>query len=439
MRGRVYDPRTTRFNSPDPIGQPWSEGVNRFSYVRNSPVLRIDPSGYEDESPFDLKPGEVKIGEDGMVRMHICLSCEDESTPKQPKPVSAPTSPPTSDTSSSASGPTTASDVADRWDTDARARTYGIFADSIDPSAPLHEHVAYAATVLSIELGAGFVDALRLGKGAAEGTLKGLVSDGFRALSIVGTVKSVAGPLATRSTVVKPVPTSVGCFAAGTLVATPAGATPIEALSIDQSVCSINNSGTSSEDQTIVGIETLRYHGAMLALQMDDASTVSVTPNHAFCVVAGVDLQSRRWPLDIGSDSPLCNYGEGRWVEAGDLRTGDSLPSASGTRVIRNVSAASFEGDVYNIAVSRSHTYLVGPSGLLVHNKAALSPVGVARAIAAGLDRALCKYGKCFDFADRLEQALARQGVSYQRIIVRPANGTLVYSSKGLRPNYAIA
>lgn len=46
MRGRIYDPRTTRFTSPDPVARMDSEGLNRFSYVSNSPVLKLDPTGY---------------------------------------------------------------------------------------------------------------------------------------------------------------------------------------------------------------------------------------------------------------------------------------------------------------------------------------------------------------------------------------------------------
>jgi RHS repeat-associated protein len=46
MRGRVYNPKTTRFVSPDPVVRPMSEGVNRFSYVYNSPIRFVDPTGY---------------------------------------------------------------------------------------------------------------------------------------------------------------------------------------------------------------------------------------------------------------------------------------------------------------------------------------------------------------------------------------------------------
>jgi RHS repeat-associated protein len=46
MKGRVYDPKLARFLSPDPILSS-GQGMNPFSYVRNSPANLIDPSGYD--------------------------------------------------------------------------------------------------------------------------------------------------------------------------------------------------------------------------------------------------------------------------------------------------------------------------------------------------------------------------------------------------------
>jgi RHS repeat-associated protein len=52
MTGRVYDPVIGRFASSDPLlscadnGQKW----NRYAYVKNSPLSRIDPSGLDDVS-----------------------------------------------------------------------------------------------------------------------------------------------------------------------------------------------------------------------------------------------------------------------------------------------------------------------------------------------------------------------------------------------------
>lgn len=48
MRGRMYDPSTRQFLSPDPYMQlPFGEGLNRYSYVWNNPLRYIDPSGYQ--------------------------------------------------------------------------------------------------------------------------------------------------------------------------------------------------------------------------------------------------------------------------------------------------------------------------------------------------------------------------------------------------------
>ncbi|WP_374581710.1 NBR1-Ig-like domain-containing protein [Pseudoduganella sp.] len=48
MNGRVYDPVTSRFLSPDPMIQDPLEGqnYNRYSYVINNPLAFVDPSGY---------------------------------------------------------------------------------------------------------------------------------------------------------------------------------------------------------------------------------------------------------------------------------------------------------------------------------------------------------------------------------------------------------
>jgi RHS repeat-associated protein len=53
QRGRVYNPSLRRFLTPDPIiSNPLNgQTYNPYSYVRNDPVNRIDPSGYCDSTP----------------------------------------------------------------------------------------------------------------------------------------------------------------------------------------------------------------------------------------------------------------------------------------------------------------------------------------------------------------------------------------------------
>jgi RHS repeat-associated protein len=57
MKGRMYDPKTGRFLTPDPIvsaqhdGQSW----NPYSYVLNNPLKYVDPSGFGEETPAEKK------------------------------------------------------------------------------------------------------------------------------------------------------------------------------------------------------------------------------------------------------------------------------------------------------------------------------------------------------------------------------------------------
>lgn len=87
---------------------------------------------------------------------------------------------------------------------------------------------------------------------------------------------------------------------------------------------------------------------------------IGVTPNH------------RVFSLDRGTD--------GGWVEAGALRTGERLGSASqdgdadergdgqGVLVVARVEPRDGMVAVYNLEVSRYHTYFVGDHGVWVHN-----------------------------------------------------------------------
>jgi len=64
MNGRVEDAILGRFLSPDPhIPDPTNaQSYNRYSYVRNNPLTRVDPTGFKDCVPASTCPGELSYG-----------------------------------------------------------------------------------------------------------------------------------------------------------------------------------------------------------------------------------------------------------------------------------------------------------------------------------------------------------------------------------------
>ena len=67
MNGRVYDPLTARFLSPDPFIQDFSslQSYNQYAYVGYNPVSYIDPSGYFLYKVFnELARGAERVGKE---------------------------------------------------------------------------------------------------------------------------------------------------------------------------------------------------------------------------------------------------------------------------------------------------------------------------------------------------------------------------------------
>lgn len=67
MKGRIYDPDTRRFLTPDPIQAPVSSQThNRYSYVLNNPATLTDPTGFVWDPPSGGGPGDpVSTGGNG--------------------------------------------------------------------------------------------------------------------------------------------------------------------------------------------------------------------------------------------------------------------------------------------------------------------------------------------------------------------------------------
>ena len=140
------------------------------------------------------------------------------------------------------------------------------------------------------------------------------------------------------------------CFSAGTMVATPHGAQPIQTLrSGDQVLSEDPQSGKVESEQ----VEEVIDHPAspLIAVDLSDGSSITVTADHPFWIDRSAHL-----------------LGPG-WFGAGQLRFGDQLRTVTGTPAsvvgLRyNVGTA----DVYTLTVARNHTFFVGSARVLVHN-----------------------------------------------------------------------
>lgn len=159
-----------------------------------------------------------------------------------------------------------------------------------------------------------------------------------------------------------------GCFPAGTVVLTAGGPRPIEEISAGTMVSSFDWSHREWVFARVQGRTTTAYEGDMVTIQAS-GEQIETTGNHPFYVLRGAALNSRPEPLDV----PLAERqtgSDGRWVAARDLRTGDLLMARDGSgAIVTGVSSQRRTLEVYNLTVENLHSYAVGESGLLVHNK----------------------------------------------------------------------
>ena len=108
MRGRVYDPKTGRFLTMDPIvseplsGQRW----NPYSYTVNNPLSLVDPSGFSEEPAerAQLLPGpQTQRGPDGALEI-VVVGTKKETKGPTAAEVGAAAPPTDVDTTGSSSG-----------------------------------------------------------------------------------------------------------------------------------------------------------------------------------------------------------------------------------------------------------------------------------------------------------------------------------------------
>lgn len=128
-----------------------------------------------------------------------------------------------------------------------------------------------------------------------------------------------------------------GCFLAGTMVETPEGPKDIEKLRTGDTVLSADSWGNVRE-----------------------ATITSTYRNFAreFLVINGRLRVTATHPFRVGS----------KWVDAGQLRVGDTLVNRAGKgEVVLSKRLIQKGVRVYNVEVAGDHTFFA--NGLLVHNK----------------------------------------------------------------------
>jgi hypothetical protein len=130
------------------------------------------------------------------------------------------------------------------------------------------------------------------------------------------------------------------CVLAGTPVATPDGARPIESLRAGDAVLVRAPDGRVVEGRVVVST----HHRARGALRLD---------------------LGERW-LDVTAGHPVFVHGRG-FVEAGDLAPGDSLLTREGPARLVSVTAREGTFDVVDLTVEPHPTFFA--AGVLVHNK----------------------------------------------------------------------
>ncbi len=142
------------------------------------------------------------------------------------------------------------------------------------------------------------------------------------------------------------------CFAAGTMVAVPSGAQPIQALHVGDTVLAEDPATGVVEAEPVEAVIQDPV-SPLIAVQLSDGSAITVTADHPFWV-----------------DSGALFTGPG-WLAAGHLLPGDRLRTASGRdATVAGVRRGVGQAVVYTLTVAKDHTFFVGNARVLVHNAA---------------------------------------------------------------------
>ncbi len=159
-----------------------------------------------------------------------------------------------------------------------------------------------------------------------------------------------------------------GCFPAGTDVLTVDGLMHIESIGEGTEVYAHNTETGQWDFKKVLDTQVYLYGGDFVTVGTVEAE-IRATGNHPFLVVKGRELKKRPPAIDVPFQERRIK-GRGRWIEARHLKLGDEIRALDNRKFeIKSLSFDKGQTTVYNLEVEDSHTYAVGPNGILVHNK----------------------------------------------------------------------
>jgi RHS repeat-associated protein len=364
MKGRMYDPASGHFLSPDPIvAAPFlGQAYNRYAYVLQNPLSLIDPSGFKPEEgqsqPSCLffvcyTPGSgwswdfSYSGNNGSRCDHGGCGGSPPPTPKPPSndPNAVSVSSAQSDTGGGVNPSLTDSfvntflsipdDPPEEWNTKEG------FWDGVGLRVDGRSN--FGCKTWTCRLGHLYQSFLEApAEMEAEQRAGGpilFIRGGHSARSSVGT-RGRGCP-------------GCPCFVPGTLVLMADGSTrAIEEVKVGDWVLAADPTGTDGETRPykVVGVME-NYTKRVVRIEVEDKggpSVIEATGEHPF------------WTVDNG------------WIAAAELGSGDRLigPDGNVARIV-SVSAESRESVTHNLMVEGIHTYYVvaGRNAVLVHNQ----------------------------------------------------------------------
>ena len=350
LNGRVYDPMTGRMTSPDPtIPDPYDlQSLNRASYVRNSPMDKVDPTGFAEVtgSYINAHEGAQGVGTGAAATYSIQYANHSgESTSPAPaqsksdavatlKKASPPANAvgqPSASAGSEQSGGSWVSNLAQRLKN-------GILKGMFRTDAQMNEW------------GQGILAAQKLGPAAVaeflrHGNLPTWPKDAT-ALVVTGGASLERQAAESAETEAAALAKATRCFPAGTKVATPKGDINIEDIRVGDAVYTYDPKTGESVEQKVTGLlHNFTYHWVDVQV---GSEVIRATRSHPFWVES-----------------------EHEWVEAADLKRGMLLRLENGqAAAITGISVVDLQQPepTYNLEVEVNHDYFVGATHVLVHN-----------------------------------------------------------------------